>query len=61
MKYTVQAQHTLVEVWTYTVEANSKEEALQLVEDGEVEDNDDHQSWDLGNLSYVVFEPEKLQ
>ena len=54
MKYTIQAKQTLVEVWTYTVEANSEEEALRLIEEGEVDDNDDHYQEDLGDLSYSV-------
>ena len=59
-KYLVQAKQTLVEVWTYTVEANSEEEALQLIEEGEVEDNNDHESWDLGDLQYSIENTEKL-
>ncbi len=59
-RYTIQAKQTLVEVWTYTVEANSEEEALQLIEEGEVEDNDDHYQKDLGDLTYSVEGSDKV-
>lgn len=52
--YTISATQTLIESWTYTVEAESEEEALQLVEDGEVEDNGDHYQKDLGDLTFRV-------
>ena len=58
--YLIQAKQTLVEVWTYTVEANSEEEALQLVEEGEMEDNDDHYQKDLGDLTYSIEGSEPL-
>lgn len=53
--YTVLAKQTLIETWTYTVEAESEEEAIQLVEEGEIEDNEDHYQKDLGNLTLVVI------
>ena len=58
--YLIQAKQTLVEVWTYTVEANSEEEALQLVEEGEMEDNDDHYQKDLGDLTYSIEGSDKV-
>ena len=36
-RYTIRGTRTYEEYVTYTVEANSEEEAIQLVEDGEVE------------------------
>lgn len=40
-KYRIMAERTLVEAWTYIVEANDEDEAIELVEncpDGECED-----------------------
>ena len=41
-RYTVEGVRTYEERVTYTVEANSEEEAIEMVESGEIEDNDDH-------------------
>ena len=60
--YMITAKQTLVEMWTYTVEAESEEEALKMVTEGDIDDNADHQSWDLGDLNYgidVIEEYEK--
>ena len=48
-KFTVVGVRTIDEYVTYTVEAETEEEALELVEDGEVEDNGDHWHKDTGN------------
>ena len=47
--YTVVGVRTIDEYVTYTVEAESEEEALELVENGEIEDNGDHWQKDTGN------------
>ena len=41
-KFTITGVRTLEEYVTYTVEAETAEEAIELVESGEIEDNDDH-------------------
>ena len=48
-KFTVVGVRTIDEYVTYTVEAESEEEALEMVESGEVEDNGDHWHRDTGN------------
>lgn len=48
-KFTVVGVRTIDEYVTYTVEAETEEEALEMVEDGEVEDNGDHWHKDTGN------------
>lgn len=46
--YTIIGKTQLIEYVTYTVEAESEEEALEMVEEGEVEDNGDHWTRDVG-------------
>lgn len=62
-KYTVVGVRTIDEYVTYTVEAETEEEALEMVEDGEVEDNGDHWHKDTGNGEdfYIQNEDEKSQ
>ena len=48
-KFTVVGVRTIDEYVTYTVEAETEEEALEMVENGEVEDNGDHWHRDTGN------------
>ena len=48
-KFTVVSVRTIDEYVTYTVEAETEEEALEMVEDGEVEDNGDHWHKDTGS------------
>lgn len=48
-KFTVVGVRTIDEYVTYTVEAETEQEALELVEDGEVEDNGDHWHKDTGS------------
>jgi len=48
-KFTVVGVRTIDEYVTYTVEAETEEEALEMVEDGEVEDNGDHWHKDTGS------------
>lgn len=48
-KFTVVGVRTIDEYVTYTVEAETEEEALEMVEDGEVDDNGDHWHKDTGS------------
>lgn len=48
-KFTVVGVRTIDEYVTYTVEAETEEEALELVENGEIEDNGDHWHKDTGS------------
>jgi hypothetical protein len=40
--FTITGVRTIDEYVTYTVEAETEDEAIELVESGEIEDNDDH-------------------
>jgi len=59
MKYTVTKETELIETVTYTVEAKSLEDAIKKVEDGDVHDNDDYETYDTGEISYSVEEKEE--
>lgn len=48
-KFTVVGVRTIDEYVTYTVEAETEEDALEMVESGEVDDNGDHWHRDTGN------------
>ena len=41
-RFTITGVRTIDEYVTYTVEAETEDEAIELVESGEIEDNDDH-------------------
>jgi len=41
-RFTIVGVRTIDEYVTYTVEAETEEEAIEMVESGEIEDNDDH-------------------
>jgi len=62
-KYTVVGVRTIDEYVTYTVEAETEEQALEMVEDGEVEDNGDHWHKDTGNGEdfYIQNEDEESE
>lgn len=47
--FTVVGVRTIDEYVTYTVEAETEDEAIELVESGEIEDNGDHWQKDTGN------------
>lgn len=53
-KFTIVREEILIEKVTYTVEAETKDDALQLVEDGEIDDNDDHWTENTGEVNYRV-------
>jgi hypothetical protein len=48
-RFTIVGVRTIDEYVTYTVEAETEDDAIELVEDGEVEDNGDHWQKDSGN------------
>lgn len=52
--YTVVKGTKLMEYVTYTVEAESEEQAIQLVKDDEVWDNEDHWTTDTGEETYEI-------
>lgn len=54
--FTVIGKTNLIEYVTYTVEAESEEEALELVESGEVDDNEDHWTRDTGEGTTYTIE-----
>ncbi len=60
-KFTITGVRTLEEYVTYTVEAETAEEAIELVESGEIEDNDDHyQSETSGVNDFSVTKAEEI-
>ncbi len=60
-KFTITGVRTLEEYVTYTVEAETAEEAIELVESGEIEDNDDHyQSETSGGNDFSVTKAEEI-
>jgi len=59
-KYTITSTVQLEEFVTYTVEAESAEEALEMVENGEIDDNDDHWTESTGGgPEYVITAEEE--
>lgn len=44
----------LIEYVTYTVEADSEKDAIQMVKDDEVFDNGDHWTTDTGEETYNI-------
>jgi hypothetical protein len=59
-KFTIVREETLIECVTYTVEAETESEALELVEDGEIDDNEDHWTEDTAEVNYYVQSEEDL-
>ena len=59
-RFTIIEERTLIESVTYTVEAETEAEALQLVEDGEIEDNEDHYTDETGEVNYFVSDEEEI-
>lgn len=46
--FTILGEKKLIEYVTYTVEAETEEEALEMVENGDVYDNGDHWTTEIG-------------
>ena len=60
-KFTITGVRTLDEYVTYTVEAETEDDAIELVESGEVEDNDDHwQKETSGGEDFTVTNVEEI-
>ena len=60
-RFTITGVRTIDEYVTYTVEAETEDEAIELVESGEVEDNDDHyQRETSGGEDFTVTEVEEI-
>ena len=53
-RFIVNARQHSTKNWTYTVEADTKKDAIDKVIDGEVERNND-QTTDLGHVKYIAF------
>jgi hypothetical protein len=50
--YRIIASQPLTQAWTYEVEATSYEEAIEKIESGEADSNDDHEYYDHGDIEY---------
>jgi hypothetical protein len=58
-KFTITGVRTIDEYVTYTVIAENEDEALEMVENGEIEDNDDHWHRDTsGGEDYTITKVE---
>ena len=61
-RFTITGVRTIDEYVTYTVEAETEDEAIEMVENGEVDDNDDHwQRETSGGEDYTVTYVEELE
>jgi|694.fasta_scaffold00696_11 hypothetical protein len=61
-RFTITGVRTIDEYVTYTVEAETEDEAIEMVENGEVDDNDDHwQRETSGGEDYTVTNVEELE
>lgn len=52
--YTVLKGTTKIEYVTYTVEAQSEEEAIEMVKNDDAWDNEDHWTKDTGEETYEI-------
>lgn len=55
VEWTIKAEQPLTQSWTYTVTARSACEAIKKIEEGEedgVENNDDNEYYDYGDIEY---------
>ena len=60
-KFTITGVRTIDEYVTYTVEAETEDDAIELVESGEVDDNDDHwQKETSGGEDFTVTNVEEI-
>jgi hypothetical protein len=61
-RFTITGVRTIDEYVTYTVEAETEDEAIEMVENGEVDDNDDHwQRETSGGEDHTVTNVEELE
>ena len=54
-KFTVNAEQKSIRTWTYSVDAISKKEAIDMVINGVVDKNDDEETYEIGDIRYVGF------
>ena len=60
-RFTITGVRTIDEYVTYTVEAEPEDEAIEMVESGEVDDNDDHwQRETSGGEDFTVTNVEEI-
>ena len=60
-RFTITGVRTIDEYVTYTVDAKDEEEAIEMVENGEVDDNDDHwQRETSGGEDFTVTKIEEI-
>jgi len=60
-KFTITGVRTIDEYVTYTVEAETEEEAIEMVENGEVENNDDYwQRETSGGEDFTITKVEEI-
>ena len=61
-KYTIIETHPALQVWTFEVEANSEEEAIQMIENGDV-DPEDYEVDDnySDTIEYIVQDVEEVK
>jgi hypothetical protein len=60
-RFTITGVRTIDEYVTYTVEAETEDEAIELVESGEIEDNDDqYQRETSGGEDFSVTNVEEI-
>jgi hypothetical protein len=60
-KFTITGVRTIDEYVTYTVEAETEEEAVEMVESGEVENNDDYwQRETSGGEDFTITKVEEI-
>ena len=60
-RFTITGVRTIDEYVTYTVEAEDEDEAIEMGENGEVDDNDDHwQRETSGGEDYTVTKVEEI-
>jgi hypothetical protein len=61
-RFTITGVRTIDEYVTYTVEAETEDEAIEMIENGEIDDNDDHwQRETSGGEDYTVTNVEELE
>jgi hypothetical protein len=60
-RFTITGVRTIDEYVTYTVEAETEDDAIEMVENGEVDDNDDHyQRETSGGEDFTVTSVEEI-
>ena len=61
-RFTITGVRTIDEYVTYTVEAETEEEAIEMVESGDIEDNDDHwQRETSGGEDFTITDVEDIE